>query len=173
MSIIYDALKKVEKSRKISLETKTDKDYRPKSKIKIYLLYGLIVCSSFFIASIFFAFLQTPLQNNPRVLAKNQSPSNLKPDVNIIKEPRTEPPSTETSSPVVNQTQNKAEPLEKPKAPLTLNGVFFSQDEGYALINNQIVKEGDVVEGARVALITLEGVELVFEGKLIKLSTNK
>lgn len=169
MSIIYDALKKVEKSHNISPETKLDKDYKPKSKIKIYLLYGLMACSVFFIASIFFAFLQKPLQSNPRVLAKNQSQPNLKPDVNIVKEPRREPPSTET----ITAIQNKPEPLEKPKAPLTLNGVFFSQDEGYALINNQIVKEGDIVEGAKVERITLEEVELVFEGKPIKLSTNK
>lgn len=53
-----------------------------------------------------------------------------------------------------------------------LNGVFFSENEGYALINNRIVKEGDALEGVTVKRIKLDEVELEAEdGSTIKLST--
>ena len=50
-----------------------------------------------------------------------------------------------------------------------LNGVFFEQGEGYALINNKIVRIGDEIEHAKVKEIKITGVEIEFEGKTIKL----
>jgi hypothetical protein len=54
---------------------------------------------------------------------------------------------------------------------LALNGVFFSGKEGYALINNQIVKVGDSVSGATVRSIKEDEVALDLRGEIIKLST--
>ena len=41
---------------------------------------------------------------------------------------------------------------------LVLNGIFFSQEEGYALVNNHIVKVGDKVGGALVKRIDVNEV---------------
>jgi predicted transcriptional regulator len=41
-----------------------------------------------------------------------------------------------------------------------LNGVFFSKDQGYALINNKVVKQGDSVEGVKIKKVNLDDVEL-------------
>ncbi len=54
--------------------------------------------------------------------------------------------------------------------PPTLNGIFFSPNLCYALINNQIVKEGDTVEGAVVQKISEDEVELKNRTSVIKLS---
>ncbi|HOW42727.1 MAG TPA: type II secretion system protein N [Candidatus Omnitrophota bacterium] len=52
-----------------------------------------------------------------------------------------------------------------------LNGIFFADntDHGTALINDRIVQVGDNIEGAVVIAITMEGVELDYNGKTIRL----
>jgi len=53
-----------------------------------------------------------------------------------------------------------------------LNGVFFSKNEGYALINNKVVKQGDSVEGIKVRKVNLDDVELeTSTGVKFKLTT--
>ncbi len=59
------------------------------------------------------------------------------------------------------------------KGKFNLNGIFFSGDASYALINNQIVKEGDVVLGAKVSNILMEEVVLEKEGAKLRLSNKK
>lgn len=158
MSIIYDALKKVEAAiHRDSLATKTDKKEH-KSKFKNYLLYVLVVCLGFFIANIFFGILK------PSVMVKSQ-PLVIQKEAQLplpALVPKEEPTlDTSLSAP----TERRAAPL------LVLNGVFFSENEGYALINNRIVKEGDAIDGATVLRIDLDGVECKFEDAVIKLST--
>ena len=67
--------------------------------------------------------------------------------------------------PESSQSEKQIQPL------LVLNGIFFSENQGYALINNRIVKEGDTVDGAIVDRISLDGVDLNSGGLVIKLST--
>jgi len=74
-------------------------------------------------------------------------------------------------------------PIEEKKIPQTipsqdkqafvLNGIFFSDNDGYALINNQIVRENDSVDGATVQKITANSVEINQEGKVTTLSTRR
>ena len=59
------------------------------------------------------------------------------------------------------------------KEPLILNGIFFSQDEPYALINNQIVKESETIEGATVKRIKVDEVEVEKEGSILTLKKSK
>lgn len=164
MSIIYDALKKVEASNSQNLKVPTPK--KPKHNFKIYLLYLLVTCGGGIIASIFFGLFTKPSQvvktslSTTSVVAENKTTT-------------TESISAETSLKgaefvsVANQTQRQPLPT------FVLNGVFFSQDERYALVNNQIVKEGDVIEGVMVKRIALNEVELESEGSIIKLSTTR
>jgi len=48
---------------------------------------------------------------------------------------------------------------------LVLNGTLLSNGEKFAIINNQIVKIGDEIDGAVVKKITVNAVELEFAGK--------
>jgi len=159
MSIIYDALKKVEAaiSGRKALVTKPDRKER-KFKFKNYLLYVLVICIGFFIANIFFGIIPRPpimTKSQPPVIQKETLPS----PIPIPKEK----PLLDTGLSV--SIQKQAMPS------LVLNGVFFSENEGYALINNRIVKKGDVIDGAAVTQINLDGVECKFEDSIIKLSS--
>ena len=148
MSIIYDALKKVEVAVDKTPTVKIDKGHKP--HFKAYLIYTLVICLGFFVAYIFFGLFTKPLKTSTTVAVKSPAP----PPSSLLPPPA--PPSTD---------------IQKPAQPsLTLNGVFFSEGQGYALINNRIVKEGDLIDGVTVVRITLEEVDLDFQGSSIKLS---
>lgn len=147
MSIIYDALKKVEESNSLGPKVANKAN---KHKPNIYLLYILIAVFGFLTADLF----TKPLLRNQdtrmfRVLTK------------------------EASQPESNVPLPYYETAKEAKPSFILNGVFFSQEEGYALINNRIVKNGDLIDGAIVKGITSDEVELDSRGSTIKLSTNK
>lgn len=48
----------------------------------------------------------------------------------------------------------------------TLNGIFFSGNEGYALINNQIVKAGEEIDGALLREIDKDEVKIEINGSI-------
>lgn len=155
MSIIYDALKKVEQSQGSSLQTKIDKPDKPGPKV--YVTYVLIVLMGIIVASIFWGlFIKPPLATDVA--------SNVDAASKVILLPNK--PIPETTPPLQPPAVVKSEP----RTTFTLNGIFFSQNEGFALINNQIVKEGDNIGSAKVLLIRLDEVELESDGSLIKLS---
>ena len=54
---------------------------------------------------------------------------------------------------------------------LVLNGIFFSEKDPHALINNQIVRTGEIIKEAIVREINKEEVILESEGRVFKLST--
>ena len=56
---------------------------------------------------------------------------------------------------------------------LVLNGIIASEDEQMALINNQILKAGDYIDGKRVVRISNDTVEIFDNGKVIKLTTKR
>lgn len=161
MSIIYDALKKAEntihKSFKIGVSAKPQNS---KSKIKVIALYALIICFGLIIANIVFGFLNHPL---PTVPLKEKAKVDNK--VEVVSKPKEITP----KEPIQSQPIIKNEPEKS----YVLNGIFFSQDEGYALINNQIVKTGDKVDGAIVLRISADEVELNSSGTTIKLTRSK
>lgn len=158
MSIIYDALKKVELS---NIDSKVKKTEEPKHKV--HVAYILVVFIGFVIAGIIFGFLTKLFQVNTKIASKIKSQPEKTQDVNPYHELPNGTPFFETSA----STESKKEIKES----LVLNGVFFSQDEGYALINNQILTEGDAIEGATIKRITLGEVELESQGSIIKLTT--
>jgi hypothetical protein len=148
VSIIYDALKKVENANKDTQQlpqaeipapaavieqpaavaaTKPDKDTRLPPIV-------VLVC-----LAVFTAYVLLPIQRKHTVSSKNAAlPSRVF-----------------TGS-----------------VELVLNGVFFSGPDAYGLINNQIVKVGDQIAGATVKKITVTDVELeTADAKVIKLFT--
>ena len=170
MSIIYDALKKVERSIHPNPTLQIQKKEH-KIKSKVYLLFVLVAGLGIFVANIVFGLYTKSLQSKNNVVVGNRPQVKL--EQGLVSQPPQalpkEAPLAESSlslSPIPADTENLTSPV------LVLNGVFFSENEGYALINNQVVKKGDVIGGATVTQITLGGVELEFQGSVIKVSTS-
>lgn len=61
--------------------------------------------------------------------------------------------------------------IKQTAVPFELNGLYIADDETYALVNNKIVQEGDLVDGATVVAISEENVELKHNDKIIRLTT--
>ena len=159
MSIINDALKKTEESIHRNSRKETTKLVK-KSKVRSYLLYILIFALGIFLSSLIFKMIKDKIEPahinqadkiTPKLDQKSQTPQTI-------------PATIATPLP---EEQNKVEKK------FILNGIFFSDNDGYALVNNQIIREGDLVDGAKVEKITVNSVVLSNEGKIITLSTNR
>ena len=159
MSIINEALKKTAEH----LQKKTDQNspLSPKSfSHKPYLLYGLILFAGLLIGNLIFNLLKHTPKNKPR---QNEKPISI--NNTLVTTPTTPPPLAPAS---LNPPE-----VEHPskKAGFILNGIFFSDNDGYALINNQIVRKGDYVDGAQVREITANNVQIDNAGQMITLTT--
>lgn len=156
MSIIYEALKKTE-GKLADVQGKEDK--KPKPKFKIYFIYVSVLCIGFLIANILFGIFSS--------ISKSKAKKFPEPQPAAI---------TSLAPPIVTSSQSDtgsvttAQP-EQVLPSFILNGIFFSENEGYALINNKIVKEGDIVDGATVAGISSKMVEIKYQDSVLTLST--
>ena len=67
-------------------------------------------------------------------------------------------------------------PVNRPKADKSqakvweLNSILYSQNRQHAIINNQVVKKGGTIDGAKLVRIRRDGVRLIARGKVINLS---
>ncbi len=161
-------------------------------RLKLYFIYSAVAVAGYALTALFFYFFPNPLADKSAVLpiqpttqiAIKTKPA-LLPTANnkIDRAPiRSRASSVEPveSSPTAKVNPNNAQlgQNEEPQAPqelpsLMLNGLFFSGKLGYALINNQIVKEGDTIEGAKVVQISLRSVILKFGDSKIVLNNPK
>lgn len=159
MSIIYDALNKLEKFG-VNLNSGPKPKEIKSAKVKIYILYTLIIILGFFVTKTFFSFvLSSSYKLNNDLTAKEITPVSL------------------AKNEIKNEEKPKevvvVEPQKAPASALTLNGIFFSPPESYALVNNKIIREGDNIEGATLVKITQDSVELKAQDSTIfKLSAN-
>lgn len=160
MSIIYEALRKIQNSSKGAFRanpnapSKSAADMRPSFKREIVLAFVGIT------AGIFVVWLITGLGKRPQAIPP-PPPSAL---------PEAAPGSP--ASPAVNVTPSIAaeEKTSEPKIPeLILNGIVLSEDGNLALIQEQILKVGDDIEGAKIEEITDKQVTLAFQGQKIVL----
>jgi len=152
LSIIYDALKKVEKTNgKNSQEINGNRsNNKPRPALIIIFLVLLII----------FGF---NLINN---LSKRPKAKPALPSVTMAEPAKELLPSVPEVKP---ETLKKPAQAQEPV--LNLNGIFFEKKKGYALINNQILSVKDTIEGARVKEIGLNKVVLEFEGREITLNS--
>jgi len=186
MSIINDALKKVEISLGSDYAEATVKKTHPlaEQKANKYLIYVLIFVFGLFLENTFFLYFFHPQVDVPRALLPLAQANNIQLSAEkLLSEPKEKlpvqsPPAIEITaldapSSLSAAAAVKEEPPED--TALVLNGIFFSQKDGYyALINNKIVKEGDDIEGSIVKRIELNDVELESPaGKLVKLSKGR
>jgi len=152
MSIINDALKKADKS---VFTAKAAIRNRPAQKYHFYILIpvlGVVLVS---------VFLYGMLRARP-IAASGAVP--LSPAV------QPSPPSLPPPEAVQPDFAPPVQPEIKQPPSLTLNGIFFSEDEGgWALIDNTIVRAGDTVKGAVLVNIGENEVVLSYRGQEIKL----
>lgn len=144
MSIIYEALKKVEPQ----LENKRRPKPATRRKNHIIAAFIVIVLG----AALSFTILFT-------------APTAATPQKPVLRPPTPKP---QAKTPQPRQTFPPPSPRE-----FALTGIFFSEGQGSALINNSIVSESDTIEGAKVVKITLNEVELEIAGQVTKLTLAK
>jgi len=155
MSIIYDALKKIDNV----VVKKPEKNLSKKKNISLYLLS---ICLGFVLAY----FL---LNLFTKFTLKNES-------LGILLEKKLMKKEKEFALPTYIENNNETVKVlsEQTSLPnLVINGIFFSQDASYCLINNQIMKEGDVIEEATLERITPEAVILKYKNSTLTLFPNR
>ncbi len=150
MSIIYEALKKIEKSQSI----KPGESKKPDKKdVILSVIAGIIFICAFVV---FFNLI-----SKPQSAALNKPPSSAP-----VKE------ETQGNTPQALPLQAAAPASVKEEAVLVLSGIFFEKDKAYCIINNRILKDGDSIEGAKIVKIMMEKVILDSKGKEIILTNS-
>lgn len=170
MSIIYDALKKLQGQPKKPEEAGNAR-VKAKTEPKLIFLYAIVAVLGLIAGNIFFAFLT---KSKEPVLTKNKP----LPIAGNLTTPVSLPQAAKRTAKPENLIE-KASSMIKLVGPaketqiqtLTLNGIFSSGTESYALINNEICRVGDIVEGATIKNINTDNIILDKSGKTIKLST--
>jgi hypothetical protein len=140
----------------------------PKSKFKVYFFFLLVACIGIVIAKLSFDFFTRKIKAQPGSAdKKSQGLSRL---ITIL--PRKSEGSSSSPLSLTNKEPLGAikKRLQHTVTPYVLNGVFFSDDKGYALINNEIVEEGNIIDAATVVKINTDGVELKIKDKTVRLS---
>lgn len=172
MSIIYDALKKVE--RKYSEEKKSDTlGNLKKEKLPGFVLYFIYILV--IIAGIFSAKLVLGLVAKIAISSSKTADRKTNIQKKDVKTTTTKPETSiqEIITKKKPESIFKKEVPEEPPVPrFVLTGIFFTDEIGYVLINNKILRAGDVIDGATVSKITSDDVELKLQNELIKLRTN-
>lgn len=159
MSIIYDALKKIEQSGSLVVRAKEDK---PVDKRRLFLVYALVLVSGVLLAKFSWWGMTEFISRGTKDETRQLSAA-----VPAAKPKKILPLET------VSVLDYRAAPQPDKRETFVLNGIFFSEEEGYALINNQVTKEGDLVDGALVKNISPDTVELDSQGEIIRLFCRK
>lgn len=171
MSIIFDALKRVQKKSgtpqtalpSSSPGTKPGFQFRP----KMILLYLLVAAFGFFIGKILYDFV---LPKSKKPLLSKAAPLSMPKAENISQAQATGQQAAGPREKTPSAPAEEPRPFKKDaKSSLVVNGIFFSKEEGYCLINNRIAKVGDTVEGATIKRINPDSVEAEIGGHTIKL----
>ena len=186
MSIINEALKKTEEY--LQKNSAKDNPLPPKrTAAKPFLLYSLILLAGLALGNFIFNLLSHKAQadglasfsqsHKPQDDGLASFSQSHKPQGNGLASTSQNHKIQTTQTPnSPSQAALPSQPLEEKKSKETsfvLNGIFFSDNDGYALINNQIVRENDYVDGAKVGSITTNTVELDNSGQAITLSTHR
>ena len=153
MSIIYDALKKVEKATDKNAPSKEKSQSKGAEKTKPIFIYILVILLGLFAGNMIIGLSTRP---KAKPILPYSSPAITPMDVAPLplQDGKIAPPT---------------KPIRKLEPILNLNGIFFQEDKGYALINNQILNTEDTIQGATVKEIKLNKVVLEFEGREINL----
>lgn len=157
MSIIYEALKKVEKSGGLAIGAKIS---RPVVRRRVFLNYILAAAVALFLVRFSWWGITEFIASKP--------PVNGGKSLAVLSPASEEAQKAAALEALAALEENMAAPTEEHPS-FVLNGIFFSEDGGYALINNQVIREGDLIDGALVKNISRDCVELDSQGEVIKI----
>jgi hypothetical protein len=74
----------------------------------------------------------------------------------------------------LNKPQNQSKKIKQQKqSPWVLSSILFSRQRQHAIINNQLVKKGETIKGAKLIRLKPGSVRLLVNGKVIDLSLRK
>lgn len=170
MSIIYEALKKIQINFPAEPQALEEKPY---SRLKVYFSHIIITLAGFLATALVYSyFVSRPRLSHPaetssaketagKIMLTQSSPAQASP---VLPESLNQKPVPEKEIPAPEQ--------KTPLPTLILNGIFFSEQGSYALINNRIVREGDTLEGLSVKKIEPKEVVLADKDSTLKLSTD-
>ncbi len=133
-------------------------DFR-KAGIPPFLLIGFVIIG-FIAAALIFTYFSK---------AKKPQPKSPKASAAVSKS--TAPVTLVEVAPLPNaasSAQSSAQ-QDKPIPSFVLSGILFGEDGSLALINGRVVREGAMVEGAKLEKVSADRVELSFEGQKITL----
>jgi hypothetical protein len=180
MSIIHNALKKVQKSMQKNsetpapttssegfIETLSSTESKQRNPSTPWVPTMVLVILGIAIA---FGILQ--LQKNPSLLAKlnlNMKPAESKPLAQIVTPVKVEQPKAASNSPVATPAPSAIAPVATVTTvatPPVLNvqGIMASGHKIVALINNEIYEEGSFVNGQKILKISMNSLTLEHDG---------
>jgi len=158
----------------------------PAPKAKLIVLYAAIMLCGLFSGKFIIDFFEkkasiSPASLSPSSLKVSGSPNPLPAHNQFPQEVSAEAKESAVAQPELVSAQPAAEPLtshtvisEIPASnsePIfVLNGIYLDSGGGCALINNKVVKEGEMVGGAKVKRINTDNVQLDLSGKMIEIS---
>ncbi|MFC1658317.1 hypothetical protein ACFL1D_02900 [Candidatus Omnitrophota bacterium] len=161
MSIIYDALKKVEKKPEDTKSPPQKNEPKPRKLLRIfYILFALAIFS------LLSLFVDRPSEMKPlieRSLMEKSSRGSFPPSIPPLPQKRI--PATLTYLPQAGR--QKPSSLKLPT--LYLSGIFASEGEYLALINDRVVGVGDSIENAKIDKIDSDGVNIKFGGSFYRI----
>jgi len=155
MSIIYDALKKIERNKpKITADKQ-----KTTPRIYGYLVYLIVALLGFVLADFTFNIFNQKFLKKGNALESGPKEITVKPK----EEKFLLPPQEETvSKPLIKSEKDHSEILK-------LNGIFYDIFNPYVLINNRILKKGDCFKDYCIKDIFPDKVQLEFKGEIIEL----
>ena len=154
MNSINSILRKLGKTMIKESPDKKEQKTKDPTKPKLIIIYILVILLGLFAGNaIFNLWTQPKVEKTSSIVLPACEP------INRI----SAPPTHEEKNTPPSELDHTPEPI------LNLNGVFVQNDTEYALIDNQILKVEDIIQGAKVEEISLEKVVLGFKGRKITL----
>lgn len=152
MSIIYEALKKIDRN-SLNQKKNSFNEFKP-DKTRFFLKAGIFIIVFVSIVGLVF------------ILKGKYSGNSVSSNISFIQ------PETISNTKSLNKEipRKPAEPKsQKIPAEFSLQGIVFSGGEYMALINQRLVAEGDMIGEASVKKIEADGVEIEINNKLFRL----
>src|SRR3989338_4948298 len=158
MSIINDALKKTQQKFQQHGPKQGQEAQEPPDKNPWFWLIAIVVSFGFIGCGLIFIFLVFPFKKTAVSFTNNPQKQTL----TGAKQASV----TMFAKPSVAMAKK-----DEPKDTIVLNGIITMDDGQFALINNQILKEGDYINGKRIVSISADKVEIFDKGQILTLTT--
>ncbi|MFH1202296.1 MAG: general secretion pathway protein GspB [Candidatus Omnitrophota bacterium] len=177
MSIIYDALKKIQGEVSPNIkpgdpQKEKTEDKKPKARIKFnpFLILVILVLSTgslvYFNPNLKELVKQTGLVD--KIASKFENPVQSKTNASTTAKPSSFSKSITASLTKMIKSNNAVANSKFP--PLVLQGVFSSETDSWAVIDDQVLKKGNKIQDAEIVEIFPHEVILLFKGESFSLS---